>query len=317
MDWLGVGIEDSLIVVRAVHFAASALTAGTLVFGAVIAEPALRSGQLMSPLVKPSLDRVAWGSLALAIITGAIWLQLQTVSMSGLPFAEAMAAEMLGTILNETQFGRVSEFRFALALFLAACLAYDRPGLLRGLGLAAALGLLAAIAWTGHAGSTPGALGTLQVTADALHLCAAGAWIGGLVPLVLLLGACRRKNASPWNSLAQEVVKRFSLLGMFSVATLLTTGILNAWILVGSFHLLLITSYGQLLMLKIGLFALMLAFAAINRFWWTPRLVLSTQTNAESLRQLTRNSVFEIVLGVAIFAIVGALGTMHPAIHGV
>jgi copper resistance protein D len=317
MDWLGVGTDVPLIVVRALHFAASALTAGTLVFGAVVAEPALRSRQLMDPTVNRRMNRVAWGSLALATVTGAIWFQLQAVSMSGLSFADAMTADVLSTVLEETQFGRVSEFRFVLAIFLGACLAYDRPGLLRGLELAAALGLLAAIAWTGHAGSTPGALGTLHVAADALHLSAAGVWIGGLVPLVLLLGACRRKNASPWNSLAQHVAKRFSLLGMLSVATLLITGILNAWIIVGSFRLLLITPYGQLLMLKTGLFALMLVFAAINRLWWTPRLVRPAQTHAEALRQLTRNSVAEIVLGLAVFAIVGALGTMHPAIHGV
>jgi copper resistance protein D len=34
-----------------------------------------------------------------------------------------------------------------------------------------------------------------------------------------------------------------------------------------------------------------------------------------ALRQLARNSMIEIALGLAIFAIVGALGTMHPAIH--
>jgi putative copper resistance protein D len=80
---------------------------------------------------------------------------------------------------------------------------------------------------------------------------------------------------------------------------------------------LFVTGYGQLLMLKIAVFAIMLAFAAVNRFWLTPQLAISPEDGAErkALRQLTRNSVIEIVLGFTIFAIVGALGTMHPAVH--
>ena len=62
------------------------------------------------------------------------------------------------------------------------------------------------------------------------------------------------------------------MLAIASVAALLGTGIVNAWILVGSLHALLVTEYGRLLMLKLAVFAIMLAFAAVNRFWLTPRL---------------------------------------------
>jgi putative copper resistance protein D len=70
-------------------------------------------------------------------------------------------------------------------------------------------------------------------------------------------------------------------------------------------------------MLKIVLFATMLAFAAVNRFRLTPRLALPSGSAAqlEALRQLTRNSLIEIALALMIFAIVGMLGTLHPAIH--
>ena len=52
------------------------------------------------------------------------------------------------------------------------------------------------------------------------------------------------------------------MLGIVSVATVLGSGIVNAWILVGSFDALIATPYGRLLMLKIALFAAMLVFAA-------------------------------------------------------
>jgi copper resistance protein D len=70
-------------------------------------------------------------------------------------------------------------------------------------------------------------------------------------------------------------------------------------------------------MLKISLFAAMVAFAAVNRFWLTPQLMLSTEGGSllNSLRQLARNSMIEIALGLTIYGIVGVLGTLHPAIH--
>jgi putative copper resistance protein D len=80
---------------------------------------------------------------------------------------------------------------------------------------------------------------------------------------------------------------------------------------------LLVTEYGRLLLLKIALFAVMLVVAAVNRFWLTPRLASprGSEPKPDVLRRLTRNSMIEIALALAIFAIVGVLGTLHPAIH--
>jgi len=113
-----------------------------------------------------------------------------------------------------------------------------------------------------------------------------------------------------------DIVRRFSVLGIASVATLILSGIVNAWILVGSFRGLVVNGYGLLLMLKLAAFAVMLAFAAANRFVLTPRLTLpSDDGRQDALRALTRNTVIEIALGLAIFAMVGVLGTLHPAAH--
>jgi putative copper resistance protein D len=70
-------------------------------------------------------------------------------------------------------------------------------------------------------------------------------------------------------------------------------------------------------MLKLTLFAAMLIMAAVNRFWLTPRLALPSECGPQLkiLRQLTRNSVIEVLLGLMIFGIVGLLGMLHPAIH--
>jgi putative copper resistance protein D len=315
MDWLGDGVNGPLVIVRAVHFAATATTAGTLIFRAVVAEPASRSTPAAITVVRPQILAVAWISLAIAVVSGVIWILLQAAAMSGLSLKEAMAGDVLSAVVNETQFGFVSEIRLVLAIILGGCLTYDRLAPLRRSGLAFALGLIAAIAWTGHAGSGIGELGVLQLAADVLHLIAAAAWLGGLVSLALFLTAARRHDALAWASVARDATRRFSILGIVSVGTILATGMVNSWILVGSLHALTVTEYGRLLMLKIALFAAMLLIAGVNRFWLTPRLALRSGIEPRALRRLARNSTIEIALGLAIFAIVGALGTVHPAIH--
>jgi copper resistance protein D len=315
MDWFGVPVDGPLVVIRAIHFFATAVMAGSLIFRAAVAEPALRSTQGATKAVRSQILLMAWTGLVVSAVSGAIWFLLQAASMSGLPLGEAMTADVLSTVLNQTQFGLVFEIRLVLAAILVACLAYDRLALSRRIGLASALGLTAAIAWTGHAGSTVGETGSLHLAADVLHLTAASAWIGGLISLVWLLAGTRRDPVHA--SLAWDATRRFSTLGIVSVGTLFSTGLVNASILVGSFHALISTDYGRLLMLKIGLFVVMVAFAAVNRFWLTPRLVLSAEgvPQGNSLRLLTRNSVIEIALGLMIYCIVGVLGTLHPAIH--
>jgi putative copper resistance protein D len=213
-----------------------------------------------------------------------------------------------------TQFGWKSQIRLALAIVLAICLAFDRSELWRLLALVVAASLVASIAWTGHAASTPSTLGYLHLASDALHLTAAAAWIGGLVPLVLLLLTLGYHRG--WASLELDAVRRFSTLAIVSVATLILTGFVNAWILVGSFRGLVMTDYGQLLMLKLAVFAVTLVFAALNRFVLTPRLASpSDEARQSALHALSRNTLIEIALGLLIFAVVGVLGTQHPAIH--
>jgi putative copper resistance protein D len=318
MNWLGAGVDGPLVIVRGVHFAATSVMTGTLIFREVVAEAASRSARPAAIIVRTQTLRVAWIFLAVATASAMIWLLLAAASMSGLSFGESMTSDVLSTVVNETQFGRVSEIRLVLAVIIASGLAYDRFPLARGLALAMSLGLTAALAWTGHAGSTAGAMGVLHLTADTLHLLAAAIWIGGLVSLVLLLSVSRNDQTDAGVSFARDATERFSTMGVAIVVVVLATGVINGWILVGSWQALIVTDYGRLLMLKVALFGVMLLTAAVNRFWLTPRLALpsGSEPQFKVLRRLARNSMIEIILASMIFAIVGMLGTLHPAIHG-
>ncbi|WP_271620955.1 copper homeostasis membrane protein CopD [Bradyrhizobium sp. CCBAU 51745] len=307
MDW---STSDApLVAIRAVHLASTAMLAGNILFQVSVAGPASRELAGVAERARIRALRISWGCLAIAVISGGIWLALQAVSMSGMPLGEALNPDVLSTVVNETQFGRVAALRACTAVCLAICLICDRAAIARWLGLAASLAFAAMLAWTGHAGATFGIVGYLHLAADALHILAAAGWIGGLVPLILFLAAARY-GSSPL--LARDAVGRFSTMGIISVATLILTGVANTVVLVGSVRGLIATEYGQLLLVKLAVFAFMLTFAAVNRLSLTPRL---GKYGDAARASLVRNSTIELVLGLVVFAIVGLLGTLHPAIH--
>jgi putative copper resistance protein D len=139
-----------------------------------------------------------------------------------------------------------------------------------------------------------------------MHALAAGAWLGALPALVVLLRSGQPK------AILVRGANLFSVLGIASVSIILATGIVNAWFLVGSLPGLWDTPYGQLLAVKIGVFAVMLSIAAVNRWILTPRL---SSDDFMARTVLRRNATIEIFGGILIVVIVGALGTMVPAAH--
>jgi putative copper resistance protein D len=296
------------------------MTVGLLLFLAAVADPIFQKDTLggAGNAFRTRSLHFAWTWLALSALSGVAWVALQSAAMSGLPIVEAMSADVLKVVLSKTQFGIVSDIRLTLAILLAIALAlaHRRPvtGLLPSL---LAAGLLVAIAWTGHAGGTIGQAGAIHLAADALHLLAAAAWIGGLFPLLLLLGVARRHNDETWAAIASLITQRFSTLGIMSVGTLLVTGLVNSWILVGSIEGLVRTDYGHFVLAKIALFGAMVSVAAVNRWRLTPQLSepATTRSRVEALERLTNNIVIEIALGLSAFVVVGVLGTLHPAIH--
>ena len=131
----------------------------------------------------------------------------------------------------------------------------------------------------------------LQIVSDVVHLLAAGAWLGALPGLVFLLG-----GAQPLEATAQ-MVRRFSTLGVLSVSALVLSGLGNSWYLVGTVPALVGTDYGQVLLMKLALFAAMVALAAVNRLSLTARLKVQDPSNPEALRSLRRNASLEIAAG--------------------
>jgi putative copper resistance protein D len=176
----------------------------------------------------------------------------------------------------------------------------------------------AALAWTGHAGGALGIGGRMHVFNDVVHLLAAGAWLGGLIPLALLLGDLRRTADGRRIAVCGQVLSRFSNLGVVSVVGLFTSGCINAWFLTGELRGLFGTDYGRLVQVKIALFIAMFCLASFNGL--LPRLSqverpAGLQQTEQTLRQLRPNTALEIALGLVSIDVVGILGVTPPAGH--
>jgi copper resistance protein D len=302
-----------LIIARAAHFAASILVAGIFTFEVAALGLARRSASRDLHQLERRLCYLAVWSLLAALLSALLWLWLEVASMSGLALASAFSATAWQKVLFETQFGRVWQLRLgvigAAFALVASGLARDevRRALILLLWLLSAV-LLASLAWISHAAAAE--VQPLGLLGDALHLCAAGAWIGGFAPLAIFLTRARVSlSLARW---VAPVLQRFSTLSLCCVSALIVSGTSNSWQLVGSIHALFTTPYGRLLLFKLTLFIILVAFGARNRFVIKTKLINAPPTS-DLLTQLRRNVLCEVCLGAAVVAIVACLGVTPPA----
>ncbi|ROV70139.1 copper resistance CopC/CopD family protein [Streptomyces globisporus] len=129
-------------------------------------------------------------------------------------------------------------------------------------GLAVGGGVVAtgiAATWAMSEHASTGIQANIAMPVDVLHLLAVAAWLGGLASLLVAL------YRTP--DIGSAVVRRFSTVAFGSVVVLAATGIYQSWRQVGSWSALTGTRYGQLLILKVALIAVLLAVAWFSRRW--------------------------------------------------
>ncbi|WPR52158.1 copper resistance protein CopC [Streptomyces sp. S399] len=230
--------------------------------------------------VRPMQRLVAFSWVGLTAATLAMLLLRGPYAGSG-KLADIFDLGVLGGVL-ETKTGAALVSRLLLlaaaALFVAVLFgayarrenAEERRDLTFGLaigGTVVAVGLAATWAMSEHAST--GIQAGIAMPVDILHLLAVAAWFGGLTALLLAL------YRAP--SVERSAVRRFSGVAFASVVVLALTGLYQSWRQVGSWSALTGTSYGQLLLVKVGLVALLVAVAGLSR-QWTRRLGEASET---------------------------------------
>jgi putative copper export protein len=160
---------------------------------------------------------------------------------------------------------------------------------------------------TGHAISTPRPV--LNVTLDAIHVMAAGGWLGTLAVVatvglytVLMLPMERRAHA------AAELIGAFSSFALLCAATLAVTGIVQAWGHLHTISALWETHYGQALFRKLVVIALTALVGAFNWLVVKPRLA-----NPATITLLRRSAAVELTIGLVVVILTAILvGTPTP-----
>jgi putative copper resistance protein D len=171
--------------------------------------------------------------------------------------------------------------------------------------LAAALGGTAVMLEAGHSHAFAMAHIPL-VLSQMLHLIAAGAWLGGLLPLLIVVREAPLEAA--WHA-----ARRFSTLGTISVTTLAATAFLQGTLLSGGLTGLTGTAYGVVFLLKAVLFAVLISIAATNRFRLTP--ALAGPDGERASRALAFSIGIETMVGLCVIFAASLLSGLEPGMH--
>jgi putative copper export protein len=252
---------------------ATVLLAGGLVFAAAVATPAEAGRRTM---------RVAADALAPVLVA--------SFALVGIRMHEVAGGEGVGFVgrLLAMHWGRYWIGRAAGLVVLRVGLAAARP---RWTLLA-----VFAVPWLllrssqGHAG----AHGTVPALVDWAHLAGAAAWLGGLAQMALL---------------ADDVpaAARLRRLATAALALVVPAGVYAAFLHVPSLDRLLHTPYGQTLLAKLALVAVLLTLGAANHFRHVPALVAGDAVAAVRLRRTVR---MELVLAAVILLLSALLGVL-------
>lgn len=310
MSWIGVGI-------RALSTGAGLLIVGVLAMS-LLGGP---SGKPTARRWQQRLGRSTRWLAALVLVSGVAALGWQVTVVTGRTDSVTDASAWL-RLLGATHFGIVWLLRYAILLLLAALVflreSDEAPAdwlawrIEAGILAAAGIGLAA---WAGHAvGVDPGS--ALPALVNALHLVAAGAWLGALPALAVLLAAASREDGADSRPYAVLAVRRFSAWALAVMMAIVVTGLWNTWYEAGGVPGLVGTGYGRLVLLKVALLIPVLALAGWNRSSLLPRLGGDgAAVGRPAMKRLAGFVAVEAVIGAALVIVAAVLALTPPGRH--
>ncbi len=173
--------------------------------------------------LSPTVRRLALVASLVALVTAIAWLAIELESSMADDWSASIDPDAIGAVLTDTAFGHAWAAHLVLAAALVAVVVFGPRDRWAATAVASAP-LLASLGLVGHSAMQSGAEGVLHRANHAVHLVAAGAWIGGLVPFVMCLRAYERDDL---RKDAVRAMAGFSFWGQFIVATIVLTGVVN------------------------------------------------------------------------------------------
>jgi len=332
-DSAGPVTEVAFGAVRAVSYAAIPLLAGGLIFLLAVWLPGLR-GLADAEAAAQAFEARGIRLLALAATAGMVatvlGIVLQVATATGGSFWSALDSGLIHDVLD-TRFGEVWKLRFTAFAGLAALLLL-LPAVGSGAGQAARLASASGRAWLaalglgcaylvvspalgGHAGAGDDA--GLLVPLNAAHVLAMSAWVGGVAALLLAVPASTRTLApADRTRLLATLVRRFSTVALTAVALLLASGIGQSILELDALSDLVDTAFGRAILVKVAIFAILIALGAHNRRRSQPELARLAERGEEPGRTgvvLRRALRAEIGLMVVVLGVTAALVSYSPS----
>jgi copper transport protein len=236
-----------------------------------------------------------------------------TLGLVGAYLAESRATGASLGALARTSAGRpfLLEAGVLVVLGLLVVLLFRRPDRRWwwGLGIVGPVALFVH-AMSGHA-DNPSRWRWFNLGVEWVHLMAVAIWIGGLV--WLFVGIRSRTASGGSDEERRAGIVRFSTMAAVALGLVAASGLGRALNELNGLHSLWSTSFGKTLLVKIGLFGLLLAFGAVNHYLIVPR-IRSGDAGATTLARSVR-----VELGVAAVTIAAGvlLSQLPPASYGV
>ncbi|HET7683943.1 MAG TPA: copper resistance protein CopC [Marmoricola sp.] len=252
--------------------------------------------------VQDRLGRVLEIAAVVGAVAAVLLLPLAALEQQAAGWARLLDSSVLVDPLTRTD-GLAAGL---LVAGLAGVVAGRRRGLGSLMAAGAVLGLVS-FALVGHTRSAQPT--SLVVAADLAHVAAGSVWFGGLIGLVVSL---RRLAERP--ALAASVLSRFSSAAAWFLGVVVVAGSVLAWRILGSWSGFFDTASGRTLLVKLGVFGLVVAVATVNRLRLLPALAAAQgfaaqRSAAQRVRQAAR---LEAVLLVGVLAATGVLVDRSP-----
>ena len=167
---------------RGTHVAAVISLFGTLVFLALVAPSATAEAPKDVYRLRQCLLHLSRVSGLCALIIGIAWLVMESAIIAGTDTI-AMTLHAVPVVALRTQFGQWLLLRCVLLFLVLPLLGSQRAGITAVVATIA----LAVQPMLGHAGAIGGSVGATLIVSEGAHLLAAGAWLGGLLPLFIAI----------------------------------------------------------------------------------------------------------------------------------
>ena len=286
------------------------LVGQTIILGAVIASLIIWGTQ-NKQLIREELDKIeSFHRGKFMLITG---IGLMLVFVSNILMITMQSIRLETSIINaiQTDFGFTWIIRMIITIILLAIwFVLDRKKVLSKKSqiplLVAMLALIGTSSMIGH-GAASGEVPALVL--DYIHNLVSAIWIGGIVYFVFtLLPTFSQLKESKREKISLVMIPRFSIAFIISVGIVIITGPTLMWFLESDLGIITESVYGQLIILKISIAAIIVGFGAFFQF--------KIQKNAEKNflsgkisihKKLKRSLKIDAALGIILLGVVALL----------